>query len=102
YVGHRRALHSFPTRRSSDLAPVDRAAEMRDLEPVLIAVEQIHFLRAGEEAAGLGQLLTRRHDLGDARVIGLIAALAGRLEFAGRSEEHTSELQSRSELVCRL
>src|SRR5207249_11199345 len=59
-------LHSFPTRRSSDLDPEHRS-------------------RAGSRRAALG-----RHPGGPA------------LQGAHRSEEHTSELQSRFELVCRL
>src|SRR5690349_23717524 len=33
---------------------------------------------------------------------GLLAHVLRRLEIVGRSEEHTSELQSRRDLVCRL
>src|SRR5205823_14459299 len=56
-------LHSFPTRRSSDLAP----------GPVAEARQR------------------RRHDL-----------LHAHRRAVGRSEEHTSELQSLAYLVCRL
>src|SRR5204863_3095282 len=63
-----RALHSFPTRRSSDLAPAaDPPAARR---------------QAGPRGRGLPH--RRRQARG------------------GRSEEHTSELQSRRELVCSL
>src|SRR5699024_12805792 len=64
----RRALHSFPTRRSSDLGDGDA---VRPLAGGLLA----HVSEA--EAAPAAVLL-------------------------GRSEEHTSELQSRFDLVCRL
>src|SRR5206468_5599861 len=67
--GALRVLHSFPTRRSSDLAadPTDRRRRLR---------------------------AESRHDETPlVRVIELNEA---------RSEEHTSELQSRSDLVCRL
>src|SRR2546430_13364122 len=37
-----------------------------------------------------------------ARLVGLPAAGLDRTAAAGRSEEHTSELQSQSNLVCRL
>src|SRR5206468_8057204 len=63
--GDHRDLHSFPTRRSSDL-PV-----LAEPQP---AVERIHPVEASCKLA-VG------HE---------------------RSEEHTSELQSRSDLVCRL
>src|SRR5439155_25124070 len=66
WIADHRDLHSFPTRRSSDLPAARRALSRSG-----------HF---------------RRRAVGnDARV---------RLGF--RSEEHTSELQSRGHLVCRL
>src|SRR5207249_11043948 len=68
-----RHLHSFPTRRSSDLGTLAQAPpgrQGRDL-PLVVLPEQ-----------------------------GLPCARGGRQE--GRSEEHTSELQSRFDLVCRL
>src|SRR5438093_7451584 len=60
--GPPRDLHSFPTRRSSDLAPTPRARSTRS--PPSIS-------RCGTRSAS-------------------------------RSEEHTSELQSLTNLVCRL
>src|SRR5690349_24966723 len=68
----RRDLHSFPTRRSSDL---DGA--------VAQPARRLQHARAGA-----GQV---------ERDVGRPLYLAG-----SRSEEHTSELQSRRELVCRL
>src|SRR3712207_8104491 len=50
-------------------------------------------------AGGVRVLLTRERD-GDARVVG--ARLGRGVGALGRSEEHTSELQSRQYLVCRL
>src|SRR5206468_12122662 len=66
-----RALRSFPTRRSSDLAPGDRG---------LVGVGRADHVQA-RDGAQRGEVLDR---------------------LVGRSEEHTSELQSRSDLVCRL
>src|SRR5207249_11091734 len=67
--GHHRDLHSFPTRRSSDLlllpAPNSRSNAERGL-----------------------------------RIIG--SGWVGPMIRNPRSEEHTSELQSRFDLVCRL
>src|SRR4051794_32252126 len=69
----RRVLHSFPTRRSSDLSDRDRRSEPRS------------------RVARTGPRLPARAD-GPAP-----------LRAAGaRSEEHTSELQSPVHLVCRL
>src|SRR5207249_5347740 len=74
-------LHSFPTRRSSDLEDAPGVAG-RHAGP---AVGHLHPDEAGVAVGG------RR----DAH----LAALRGELQ---RSEEHTSELQSRFDLVCRL
>src|SRR5438270_5612028 len=69
FNGHRdpRDLHSFPTRRSSDLDPVHRRDRRRARKVAELAAQP-----------------------SDVRVEGV------------RSEEHTSELQSQSNLVCRL
>src|SRR5438445_6850107 len=70
---HPRDLHSFPTRRSSDLRRAVARARRAAREG-----------RARDEGLRLdGRLAKRRATL-------------------GRSEEHTSELQSRQYLVCRL
>src|SRR5439155_25773715 len=71
--GGRRDLHSFPTRRSSDL-------------PL--------FAGSGKESARNSRRIVMPADLGcsDGR----------RGNQDQRSEEHTSELQSRGHLVCRL
>src|SRR5436190_10384877 len=74
------ALHSFPTRRSSDLYARAVGAYTR----AIAAYEQAGFHRGIAES---------RHNLG------ITYREQGRLD---RSEEHTSELQSHSDLVCRL
>src|SRR5439155_8969588 len=83
--GAHRDLHSFPTRRSSDLV-----------------------ILARERPAPLIEVLTTDH----ARVREALANLppprggcdwpAAVEQACKRSEEHTSELQSRGHLVCRL
>src|SRR5690606_41884163 len=79
--GAHRDLHSFPTRRSSDL----------------------HLLRAGYPALRrLGGAGGASAD-GKRRAVPARRAEPGRLRAQrARSEEHTSELQSRENLVCRL
>src|SRR5690606_40474223 len=67
-LGIRGALHSFPTRRSSDLG--GKAETLRDLA-----------------------LYVLRDRMNDQNVA---------YAMEERSEEHTSELQSRENLVCRL
>src|SRR5699024_11384376 len=75
YVLHR-DLHSFPTRRSSDLTRLT-AASTASTSPIpsRTATWSNFFIRALSCAAR---------------------------PYLGRSEEHTSELQSRFDLVCRL
>src|SRR5690349_22470611 len=73
-VAHR-ALHSFPTRRSSDLGAAAARAEHAD------------------------EHLDRRRLARPVRAEEANELAGGDLE---RSEEHTSELQSRRDLVCRL
>src|SRR5690349_23651160 len=72
-----RDLHSFPTRRSSDLAPARRLAQCARLRGLAPA------------SAGAVPLPIPRHPSATTR-------------SRPRSEEHTSELQSRRDLVCRL
>src|SRR5205823_13311974 len=83
---HPRHPHSFPTRRSSDLdpnLPPDYPLEPGSGTPRIRAIPSAAERIAASEAA-----------LGGAKP----AASAS----SGRSEEHTSELQSLAYLVCRL
>src|SRR5690349_22108928 len=86
---YHRDLHSFPTRRSSDLEGGEPGnaigvlqAELEEL--IEAAIRAIH--------AQLQDCLDKQS--GELRIIKPRATL--------RSEEHTSELQSRRDLVCRL
>src|SRR5690606_41619003 len=81
-----RALHAFPTRRSSDLH------HEQSVRPVNLRVSPRRLADDGQDA---GALLAGA--LGD-KLLHPVAK--GRK--CGRSEEHTSELQSRENLVCRL
>src|SRR5207249_12212577 len=88
-----RLRHSFPTRRCSDLS---LAGELDDPLDVIERHErpmrlghrfaEIQIAARLETVGGIGPAMARFHD---------------RIEVP-RSEEHTSELQSRFELVCRL
>src|SRR5690606_41858364 len=91
-------LHSFPTRRSSDLPAYSSSnassnmeaqpsSPPRDWEPTIASTNSSPSSAAGTNAlrASSGQL----------------AAFDNRVSTS-RSEEHTSELQSRENLVCRL
>src|SRR5690606_41921242 len=99
---HPRHLHSFPTRRSSDLA---LAVDRQDSDPD----SNLNFVRAflrwrqTQPILKFGGERVRSPDLApliawdrysDDTLLTCIANF--------RSEEHTSELQSRENLVCRL
>src|SRR5207253_10757974 len=85
-----RHLHSFPTRRSSDLSlPFYTAVTPRDA-----------YAAAKTEALKALQLNDK---LAEAHTTLALLLCLNDFDMAGsRSEEHTSELQSRGHLVCRL
>src|SRR5690606_39330117 len=80
-------LHPFPTRRSSDLRVVRYPYRSGAVKA------------AGPPETIVGNIPTQRHWTRD-----LVVSADGKRLFlaVGRSEEHTSELQSRENLVCRL
>src|SRR5207253_10669090 len=90
-VDHR-DLHSFPTRRSSDLQGIGAGFVPSILDLSLIdRVVQV----TDEEALDTARRLSREE--------GILSGIScGAAVAAARSEEHTSELQSRGHLVCRL
>src|SRR5438270_3697310 len=96
--GDPRDLHSFPTRRSSDLDDphhdevqvVDFAGDAR------YRSRQVPLIR---RFRGPGQREDRSASSFDHPVRHHVLVGSGR---TSRSEEHTSELQSQSNLVCRL
>src|SRR5207253_8947872 len=90
-----RDLHSFPTRRSSDLMAKYHAS----LEPVEAMYER--ELARQTELAEIRQELYERGTLSASDVQQGRRALV-KAQKDVRSEEHTSELQSRGHLVCRL
>src|SRR5690606_41368468 len=81
-------LHSFPTRRSSDLEFGEAGREQ-----VSDRIGRCGMIEV-EQNGGVGA-----HLIGGG---GDIIPCADRPDIAVRSEEHTSELQSRENLVCRL
>src|SRR5205809_5565822 len=83
--GGHRDLHSFPTRRSSDLLIGGERVGIHD-----------NFFEAGGHSLLALQLVSR---VREALQVELPVRRVFDLE---RSEEHTSELQSRLHLVCRL
>src|SRR5690606_41923484 len=85
-VRHHRDLHSFPTRRSSDLK----------LDKV------VFFVYRMPRKPSLCPLRLRRFKLDFLRLIVTDDSSILKIWDGARSEEHTSELQSRENLVCRL
>src|SRR5204863_3537136 len=95
-----RALHSFPTRRSSDLAPqrIDQVAiaascDEPPLGPVLLQVAPRDDQETRIELPPARRLTVRARDE-DGRAVAAFTVVAAAKPPA-RSEEHTSELQSR-------
>src|SRR5690606_40600795 len=82
-----RHLHSCPTRRSSDLGPEGRERQ----EQLVLAARAAGMRVVGPNCLGVANTDPR---------VSLNATLSPHLP--PRSEEHTSELQSRENLVCRL
>src|SRR5690606_41360288 len=88
-------LLSFPTRRSSDLRGAPERAAAGDAPPVPArGRERVVAVPHGRG----GRLRVRRVGVRQRGAAGVARAGGD----GGRSEEHTSELQSRENLVCRL
>src|SRR5690606_42143813 len=87
YADHR-DLHSFPTRRSSDLDGVFRTQLRQD--------------PTGQLLAQLNAPLVKTVNIPDYALHEYFMLVKRDQASQGRSEEHTSELQSRENLVCRL
>src|SRR5687767_15541633 len=90
--GDHRDLHSFPTRRSSDL-----------VEALAAALKFAHFELVSANYDVKGTVLEGRIKPYVVKTLGGIkVGLFGLGVSPVRSEEHTSELQSLAYLVCRL
>src|SRR5207247_8319696 len=92
-----RSLHPFPTRRSSDLA-YTQYGDLPLMQLVSVTgLAGIVFLMAWSAS-----VTNHAWDRGWAPEAIRSFALPYAVVFIVRSEEHTSELQSRVDLVCRL
>src|SRR5690606_39716673 len=96
-----RAVRTFPTRRSSDLA-WSRLEARHDLVDAIQFEHEVLERAPGSAVAADG----RRRQRAARPQLGPRLQEAGDMLFLEvprcRSEEHTSELQSRENLVCRL
>src|SRR5207302_2824446 len=93
-------LPTFPTRRSSDLLDTDAGT------PAEIAASLADLCRINRWFGGINtsealiERVARRHGVCELSLLEIAAGSGGVPNL--RSEEHTSELQSREKLVCRL
>src|SRR5207249_11497535 len=89
-----RVLHSFPTRRSSDLSePVVQVSGFSVISGLIINGKAIYVTGQPNQTISL---------LGGIKIIINEQSMYADAAKGNRSEEHTSELQSRFDLVCRL
>src|SRR5699024_11956739 len=88
-----RPLHSFPTRRSSDLTANSGSSETTRSSSTLAPVLTTQANLPGSRWC--------RSSLWDSTTVFSSAKIPENPQ-SDRSEEHTSELQSRFDLVCRL
>src|SRR5206468_13018289 len=95
---HHQDLHSFPTRRSSDLEVKEVLINL--LENARNGGARRVTVRISDGGSGLAVEDDGRGIAAD--VLPRVFDPAFSTTSSGRSEEHTSELQSRSDLVCRL
>src|SRR5699024_12802204 len=98
---HNLALRSFPTRRSSDLDAENILLRMKEKYPDdYTAYLQLAWVYLEKE--GNKYELSRNYDkILEYYNLAIQFAPQGQ-NTSDRSEEHTSELQSRFDLVCRL
>src|SRR5690606_42058076 len=99
-VASRRALHSFPTRRSSDLQGEEG---VNGDGPFLFFAERCLGWKAARLFPGGEDRRQEQNRPNPAQgVVDPVPAAGKEYPDEKRSEEHTSELQSRENLVCRL
>src|SRR5207248_10805783 len=97
YYGHLPHPPSFPTRRSSDLSagePPQRCNQIADLAG--------HAARRGDERVQQPGAEHHGRDIAVDLVVKQQGGKGAQHQPGERSEEHTSELQSPYDLVCRL
>src|SRR5207249_7219502 len=99
---HLHHLHSFPTRRSSDLAQareqwdILRGAGAKLHTSIPVVIETFTFL---DRNANRDVALTWKQSIYKPGIVKILPCELRDLQQSWRSEEHTSELQSRFDLV---
>src|SRR5206468_12228693 len=101
FSSNHRLLHSFPTRRSSDLTAI---RETLTAVKARYPTSRIWAIFEPRSATSRRNVFQKEfaHCFEKADRVVLCSIFAPEKLDASRSEEHTSELQSRSDLVCRL
>src|SRR5205085_6517532 len=98
----RRPVRSFPTRRSSDLVTMPGIESgMEDLESLTSALVKFDCHSVDRFNNQVRQIVDSIRQWNSAGYRVVISTEQPQ-RILGRSEEHTSELQSQSNLVCRL
>src|SRR5699024_11239367 len=93
---------SFPTRRSSDLIGIDQTIKTEVIVVGIVAVVAAEFIPdIAVVVLCLDPVVAPLPDIMTLNAIVLIEDVLVLRQPARRSEEHTSELQSRFDLVCR-
>src|SRR5207253_3952297 len=90
-----RALHSFPTRRSSDLPGKSSPSYVASPSPTRTKARCASGARSPEAPTDPCEGMR-------GTTPPLMSSASVSIRISRRSEEHTSELQSRGHLVCRL
>src|SRR5207302_8793068 len=93
-------VHSFPTRRSSDLQETKRSLGLQSAAPVTSRSCPLSFF--AHAAIVVVATCAVSFSPYPTPAAPRSAASASAIDLIGRSEEHTSELQSRENIVCRL
>src|SRR5690606_40281780 len=94
---HHHDLHSFPTRRSSDLPRI-----LPNWPMTIVSIKNWVEMVARFAPRAFLTPISRVRSLTETNIIFINAMEEPRMVMMLRSEEHTSELQSRENLVCRL
>src|SRR5206468_11577727 len=95
-----RHLHSFPTRRSSDLIEFQRLVRKMPVADEVMRYA-VQLARTSRPSGANPPDFVKQYLNYGASLRASQFLILGAKALA-RSEEHTSELQSRSDLVCRL
>src|SRR5690606_40703115 len=98
YRAHR-DLHSFPTRRSSDLS-LGAAWYLPEERQIVRTEQMLDEMCATMGGRAAGKVIFNKISTGALSDLEKVNRQARAM--VTRSEEHTSELQSRENLVCRL